>query len=126
MKVKIKMNNKAVRQLSKAQIQAGGMTVEAVKTNVIAMNVMPFDSGSMQNEQTTIDTSKESKGYWSISVNAPQARLLYFHPEFHFQKINNPNAQGRWFDPWIDGDYKKYAPNAYKKFYRQLTQGVVH
>lgn len=121
MKVKVKMNNAALRKLSNAQIQAAEMTVEAVKTDVIAKNVMPFDSGTMQNDSTSIDTSKKNLGHFTISSNTPYARRAYFHPEYNFQTTNNPNAQGRWYDPWINGKYKKFAPNAYKQFYKKLT-----
>lgn len=121
MKVKVKMNNKALRKLSNAQIRAAEMTAEAVKTDVIAKNVMPFDSGTMQNDSTSIDTSKKNLGHLTISSNTPYARRMYFHPEYNFQTTNNPNAQGRWYDDWISGKYKKFAPNAYKQFYKKLT-----
>ena len=75
----------------------------------------------MQNEATTIDVSKKAQGHFAISSNTPYARRLYFHPEYHFRTDNNPNAQGRWFDPWINGKYKRFAPETYKKFYKKLT-----
>ena len=43
MRVDIKMNKSMIRKLSQSQIQAAEMTIEAVKTDVIAKNVMPFD-----------------------------------------------------------------------------------
>lgn len=121
MKVKVKMNSTALRRLSQAQIQAAEMTVEVVKTDVIAKNVMPFDTGTMQNEATTIDVTRKSSGHFVISTNTPYARRLYFHPEYKFNKENNSNAKGRWYDDWISGKYKKFAPNAYKMFYKRLT-----
>lgn len=120
-KVDIKMNKTMMRKLSQAQVQAAEMTVEAVKTDVISKNVFPFDTGTLQNESTTIDTSKKTQGHFAISSNTPYARRLYFHPEYHFRTDNNPNAQGRWFDPWINGKYKRFAPETYKKFYKKLT-----
>lgn len=121
MKVKVKMNNSAIRKLSEAQIRAAEMTVEAVKTDVIAKNVMPFDTGTMQNEATTIDVTRKGAGHFVISSNTPYARRLYFHPEYKFSQENNPNAKGRWYDEWISGRYKKFAPEAYRKFYKRLT-----
>lgn len=121
MKVDIKMNKTMMRKLSQAQVQAAEMTVEAVKTDVISKNVFPFDTGTLQNESTTIDTSKKAQGHFAISSNTPYARRLYFHPEYNFRKDNNPNAQGRWYDPWINGKYKRFAPETYKKFYKKLT-----
>lgn len=121
MQVNIKMNKAMIRKLSQAQIQAAEMTVEAVKTDAISKNVFPFDTGTLQNESTTIDTSKKAQGHFAISSNTPYARRLYFHPEYNFRKDNNPNAQGLWYDPWINGKHKRFAPETYKKFYKKLT-----
>jgi hypothetical protein len=121
MRVKVKMHKGVIRQLERAQITALEQTAEAVKTDVIAKNVMPFDEGTLQNESTMIDTSRSNKGNVTISSDLPYARKLYFHPEYHFNKDNNPNAGGRWYDPWIDGSRKSFAPNAFKKIYKRLT-----
>ena len=121
MRVKIKMHKGAIRQLERAQIVALEQTAEAVKTDVIAMNVMPFDDGTLQNESTMIDTSRSKYGEVTISSDLPYARRLYFHPEYNFSKDNNPNAGGRWYDPWIDGSKKNFAINAFRTIYKRLT-----
>jgi len=121
MRVKIKMHNSVIKQLSKAQIIALEQTAEAVKTDVIVENVIPFDVGTLQNESTMIDATKSKRGHVTISTDTPYARRLYFHPEYHFNKDKNPNAGGRWFDPWIDGRKKQFAVNAYKAIYKRLT-----
>lgn len=121
MRVNVKMHKKVLRQLSKAQITALEQTAEAVKADVIADNVVPFDTGAMQNDATSIDATKSSQGEVTIAVDTPYARRLYFHPEYNFQKDNNPNAKGRWFDDWIDGNKKDFAINAFKKLYKKLT-----
>jgi len=121
MNVKVKMNKMALKRLSNAQIVALEMTAEAVKTDVISKNVIPFDTGTLQNESTAIETRISRKGKVSVSSDTPYARRLYFHPEYNFRKDNNPDAKGRWFDDWIDGKYKTFAPNAYKKLFKRLS-----
>lgn len=121
MRVKVKMHRGAIKQLERAQIVALEQTAEAVKTDVIAANVMPFDDGTLQNESTMIDASGSKRGSVTISSDLPYARRLYFHPEYNFQKENNPNAGGRWFDPWIDGKKKMFAINAFRILYKKLT-----
>ncbi|MDF2906838.1 MAG: hypothetical protein K0R34_2159 [Herbinix sp.] len=121
MRVKVKMHRGVIRKLSNDQIIALEQTAEAVKTDVIAKNVIPFDDGTLQNESTMIDTSGSKRGSVTISSDLPYARRLYFHPEYNFSRENNPNAGGRWYDPWIDGRYKSFAPNAFKKIYKRLT-----
>ena len=121
MNVKIKMNKTALRKLSNAQIRALEMTAEAVKTDVISKNVVPFDSGTLQNESMAIDTAKSRQGKVTIATDTPYARRAYFHPEYDFSQDNNPNAKGRWFDDWIDGSHKDFAMKAYKKLYKKLS-----
>jgi len=121
MNVKVKMNKTALRKLSNAQIVALEMTAEAVKTDVIAKNVIPFDSGTLQNESTNIYTRISKTGKVSVSSDTPYARKMYFHPEYRFNKTNNPDAKGRWYDDWISGKYKNFAPNAYKKIFKKLS-----
>lgn len=121
MKVKVKMNRMVLKKLSREQSQAIEMTAEAVKTDVIEKNVMPFEVGTMQNESTMIDNGKSSRGKVSISTDTPYARRLYFHPEYNFSKDENPNAQGRWYDPWIGGKYKDFPLKAFRKIYKRLT-----
>jgi len=121
MRVKVKMHSGAIKKLERAQIIALEQTAEAVKTDVFANNVMPFDEGTLQNESTMIDASKSKRGNVTISSDLPYTRRLYFHPEYNFNKANNPNAGGRWFDPWIDGKKKMFAINAFRTIYKKLT-----
>lgn len=121
MKVKVKMNKTALRKLSLSQLTALEQTAEAVKTDVIAKNVMPFGEGDLQNESTMIDTSKIRQGNATISSDTPYARRLYFHPEYNFKTDKNPNAQGRWYDDWIDGKYKNFPLKAYREIYKRLS-----
>lgn len=121
MRIRVKMNKGALRKLSQSQITALEQTAEAVKTDVISKNVIPFDSGTLQNESTMIDTSKSRRGHVTISSDTPYARRAYFHPEYDFHTDKNPNAKGRWYDDWINGRYKDFAMKAYRIRYKKLT-----
>ena len=49
-----------------------------------------------------------------LQTDGPQARRLYFHPEYNFQKVNNPNAGAGWFDPYTKGGSKEdFVPEAF-------------
>jgi hypothetical protein len=121
MRAKVKMHRGIIKKLSDAQIIAMEQTAEAVKTDVIVKNVIPFDDGTLQNESTMIDTSESKRGSVTISSDLPYARRLYFHPEYNFSKKNNPNAGGRWYDPWIDGSRKDFAMKTFRTLYKRLT-----
>lgn len=48
--------------------------------------------------------------------DTPYARRLYFHPEYNFQKVNNPNAQGLWAEPWLPGgDRENFIPDTFQQ-----------
>lgn len=119
---KIRMNFPKIQQLTKAQVTALEQTTEALHTEVVQAQVFPRDTGTLQNESTFVDYSESGKGKVSIVSSTPYARRLYFHPEYHFQKDENPNARGKWYADWLPGGPRAdFAVNAFKNIYRRLT-----
>lgn len=90
----VKLNFPKINQLTRAQVAALEQTAEDLHTEVEQAQVFPRDTGALQNESTFVDTSESSHGKASIISSTPYARRLYFHPEFHFKKDENPNAKG--------------------------------
>ena len=118
----VKLNMSAINRLSRAQIQALEETGEALRTEVVQKQVMPFDKGNLQNESTFVDVSNSANGKVGIVSNTPYARRLYFHPEYKFSKDENPNAKGEWYEDYVPGGkYDTFAQNAYKELYRRIT-----
>lgn len=101
---KVKLNMPKIKQLMQAQITALEQTAEALHTEVVQAQVIPRDTGALQNESTFVDCSDSHRGKVSIVSSTPYARRLYFHPEYHFQKGENPNAKGKWYEDWLPGD----------------------
>ncbi|MDH6367555.1 MULTISPECIES: hypothetical protein [unclassified Breznakia] len=120
-KVKLKLFPSKLKQLDLDGQKALAMTGEELNTRVRNAQVMPFDTGSMQNEQTFVDDAKKANGQVTIITTSPQARRLYFHPEYDFQTINNPNAKGNWYEDWLPGGTKqKDAAKLFGQFYKRL------
>lgn len=118
----IKLNMPKIKQLTQAQVTALEQTAEALHTEVMQAQVFPRDTGNLQNESTFVDYSDSSKGKVSIVSSTPYARRLYFHPEYHFQKGENPNARGKWYANWLPGGSQAdFAVNTFKNIYRRLT-----
>lgn len=119
----IKMNFPKIKELTDAQVTALEQTAEAVHTEVVQAQVFPRDTGNLQNESTFVDYSQSHQGKVSLVSTAPYARRLYFHPEYHFQTKENPNAKGRWYEDWIppNGPVSDFAPETFKKIYKRLT-----
>ena len=118
----VKLNFPKIRQLTQAQVTALEQTAEALHTEVVQEQVMPRDTGNLQNESTFVDDSKSKEGKVTIAHNTPYARRMYYHPEYHFQKHENPNARGKWYADWLPGGSReKDCQKAYAQFYKRLT-----
>ena len=119
----VKMNFPRIRQLEQAQVTALEHTAEELRTDVKQAQVMPFKTGTLQGEGTFVDYSESRQGKVSIISNTLYARRLYFHPEYHFQTKENPNARGKWYEDWLPGGKKSdFAIDTYKRIYKGLVK----
>jgi hypothetical protein len=95
------------------------MTAEALKTDVINEQVVPFDTGATQGN-IFVNKSKSHLGVVSLDSTLKYARRIYFHPEYNFQTVNNANAKGLWYEDWIRGGKSSFCRDTFAVFYRQL------
>lgn len=107
------------QKLKKDMQQALEKTAEAVKTDLVTSQTMPFRMGILQNDSTYTDTSKSAQGVCSVVSSTPYARRLYYNPQFNFDQSTNAEAGGEWFVPYISGGKRNFARDAYRKFIRQ-------
>lgn len=117
-------NNQNIKKLEQAQKRALMMTGEALKTEVINMQVVPKDTGELE-RSGFIDESKLERLVISLVFDTPYARRLYWHPEYNFRQDINPNAQGMWLEPFITGDKKDWVKETFIKFFRQEAKGLI-
>ena len=111
---RIELNMSVLNMLDKAQLDALAMTADATLTELRDRQVMPFDTGNLQNDSTFVDDSQKTTV--SIVTTAPQARRLYFHPEYNFKRANNSRASGKWFESFLNDTF---IQNAYAKLLKQ-------
>ena len=117
----VKMNFPRIKQLTQAAVTALEMTAEALHTEVVQAQVMPFETGNLQNESTFVDYSESKQGKVTLVSSTPYARRLYYHPEYNFQTDENPFAGGEWYEPWLPGGVSQdFARNAFKRFYKKV------
>lgn len=116
-RVDIKLNLARIGQISQAAQDAALETVGALRSEVITAQVMPFDTGNMQNTATSVNQYVDGDEiHTQLNTDTPYARRLYHHPEYNFQKVHNPNAQGEWLKPWLPGgDLEGFMPDAFEK-----------
>lgn len=118
-KSKVKIDNMQLKRLEGAALIALEQTAEALHTEVVQAQVVPRDTGNLQNESTFVDYTNTSKGKVSLISTTPYARRMYFHPEYKFSKDENPNARGKWYEPWISGKEKDFCKDAFQKLFKR-------
>ncbi len=120
MRVFVSIDRAATAALSAAIEPAMQLTMDALHGDVVSAQVMPFDVGNMQNNQTHTEVVRSGDTVTGLlSTDAVQARRLYHHPEYNFQRVNNPNARGEWLEPWISGDRSDFAFAAFAAAYKR-------
>jgi len=120
---RVKIYTQRVKQLEKAAITALEHTAEYIHTDVVQSQVVPRESGALQNEKMFVDYSKRNDGKVSINFEGPYARRLYYHQEYHFNKEANSNAKGKWMEDYTpSGDKYDNVKKAYANFYRKATK----
>lgn len=117
----VKLNMPRIKQLTQAAVTALETTGEALHTEVVQAQVMPFETGNLQNESTFVDYSDSKQGKVTLVSSTPYARRLYYHPEYNYQTDENPFAGGEWYEPWLPGGISQdFARNAFKRLYKKF------
>lgn len=120
--VKVELNAANIEKLQKASLSALAKTMDALKTEVSNMQVVPHAEGTLQ-DSVAVGVTEERHGF--ISWSTPYARRLYFHPEYNFRTDRNPNAQGMWMDIFIYGPMKDWLAQTYGAFLKADSGGVI-
>lgn len=115
----VSINKSKLEKLTKAQAVSLVQTADALLTDLRDEQLMPFNTGNLQNDSTSVDDSQKEKGRVSIVSTTPHARRLYFHPEYNFRRNNNSKAGGKWFEPYITGSKKNFARDAFAKLFKR-------
>ncbi len=117
--IKIKLRGSAAKIVNKAVAVTLEQTAAAVMKNVQNAQVMPKDTGTLQDQSTFVYDSESKRGVVGIISDTPYARRLYYHPAYNFRTSENANAGGKWYQPWIDGDKEDFASNVFAELLRR-------
>ena len=127
----VKLNMPVLKRLTAAAQVSLAQTAEAIHTNVVQSQVMPRDTGTLQNESTFVYTQDIANGKVELISSTPYVRRLYYHPEYNFHQSpwvddkgkrheGNANAKGRWLDDYLkDGKKRNFAPDTSAKLYKK-------
>lgn len=121
-KVKVELYSQKIKQIDDAWTKALERTAEAVLSDIIASQVVPFDVGTLEGSGYVMADGHQAY----IIFDTPYARRLYFHPEYDFRQDKNPNAQGRWMDDYQVGYPKEdIVLEAQKLYFRKNAGGWI-
>ena len=127
----VKLNMPVLKRLTAAAQVSLAQTAEAIHTNVVQSQVMPRDTGTLQNESTFVYTQDIANGKVELISSTPYVRRLYYHPEYNFHQSpwvddkgkrheGKANAKGRWLDDYLkDGKKRNFAPDTFAKLYKK-------
>lgn len=116
---RVRINTQRIRRLTNASVKALEKTTEALHTEIVQAQVVPYRGGALQGESFFPDYSQVALGRTSLVHSTPYARRMYFHPEYNFSHDENPYAKGKWFEDWMPGGEKdRFARDTFKRFYR--------
>ena len=115
----IKLDEAKLKELTRQQYISLAQTADALVTDIRDEQLMPFDTGNLQNDSTFLDDSQKEQGKVSIVSSTPYARRLYYHPEYNFRTTNNRNAGGKWFEPYRSGNKTDFLKDTFAKLFKR-------
>lgn len=118
---KVTLNQSWIAEMVSMQRQAIELTAEAVLTDIRTSGVVPKDTGELE-RSGFVDTSDIQNAVARIIFDTPYARRLYWHPEYNFRTDRNPNARGKWMEPYHVGDKRDWVIETYGKFLQMLMR----
>lgn len=124
MKVTSKVYVGKVKEIDEKAIQCLVETADALKSDLMQSQTMPFDTGALQNRGTFVDDSNKNRGQVRIVTDTPYARYQYYGVSrftgnpLNYRKDRNENAGAFWFEPYINGDKKDFGKNTFARLMR--------
>lgn len=112
--LEIELDMAAIAAVHEAAVQAAAEAMEAVKTDLVSSRTVPFYTGTMQGSLHVEQFRDGGEVHTVLQTDGPQARRLYFHPEYTYFKGKNPHAGAAWYAPYTAGGEKEaFLPDVY-------------
>lgn len=102
MGIEIKLDMQAIKAIEDAAVKSAEVAMEQVRTDLVSSMTLPADTYVLQNGGQYVNDPKEYQGYKNdksiieyrndkdihvaLVNDVPQARRLYYHPEYHYQR----------------------------------------
>lgn len=124
-RVRIKLNQKAIETLNKAVINALAETTEAIADDVVGSATIPKRTGALE-ESTSIDIDDLLNGRTAVTFERPYALVDYYNPYgWIFHSTYNKLAQSMWMQTYVDGWKKDFARDNFIKAFKEMSGGII-
>ena len=129
--VKVEIYPGVIDKLDRAKTTAFEKTVDWILSDIIARQVVPFDTGTMQSSGWGLVKEDAAGLVGSVIFNTPYARRWYFNAPnekgnvAHFQTTHNANAQDHWMDYYLDGEGLQLIEDNFSRFFKEAAGGLV-
>lgn len=124
-KITVKMNKKALKTVTDAQVIAAKKTAMKMLGEKIEAQEIPMNEGTLQNVLTDVNDTAAKQGIIKIESIGPYAARLYFNPQYNFNKEFNVNAKGEWWEDFLTGKNKKRPKELYEYFLKKSAGGYI-
>ena len=118
----IKINTRGIKAAESDILRALGITALSLQKRVRDAEIVPRDTGQLEDVKFFVDDSRIKEGIVSLVFEGPYARRLYYHPEYNFSPKENPNAQGLWMAPWLPGGENEDVP---QKLFEEIIKQIM-
>lgn len=120
----IKINTSGIKAAEEDILRALGLTALSLQKRVRDAEVVPRDTGQLEDVKFFVDDSNIADGVVSLVFEGPYARRLYYHPEYNFRHDQNPSAQGLWMSLWEPGGvYGEEPQKLFEEIIGQIMGG---
>lgn len=127
-KARIQLNKGTVNSIVGVLRNAAYRTMLDVQDDLVTSKRMPFDIGTMQNEETFVVMGYGKEIRATLMHGTPYARYQYYGitiegNALNYQTVNNPHAGSHWLAPYLDGVFigQAFADNLKKEGAHVIT-----
>jgi len=119
--MKVRMNRTGINKVNKNVQMALIETAEAVLTDMVQSQVIPFREGNLQKSHF-VDDKRAIKGVVKLVADTPYSRKVFFDPEITIHTDKNPNARQRWVEAYTSGNKKDLPIKYFAKFLKRRME----
>ncbi len=119
--MRVRMNRAGIKKVNDNVKNALIETGEAILTDMIKSQIIPFRKGDLQKSHY-VDDKRAIQGVVKLVADTAYARKVFFDPELTIHTDKNPNARQRWMEVYTTGSKKNLPIEYFAKFLKRRME----